>query len=604
MGRHSLPDQYGAGGSDPRPRSRRRTVAVATVLVLAAAGGTAAAVRGGLLSFGASCRDEAVRLEVAASPDVAPALRAAAERAHDENLTSDGRCVDISVTARESYKVRDTLAAGKDPGAQVWVPDSDVWVEQIDADGGATEVARVGNVASSPVGVAMVPAAARSLGWPKETYGWLELAGSTLQADSLGLGAADPARSATGLLALTRLSGAAGQVKGGETQAAAMMKSLSQRISDSDGQVVETLPRDASGTERGNPKRNRALVLSEQAAFAHNSSTDSGNDLDFFYPKDGSPRLDYPYALVDETRLSTDESRAAIRFMTYLRRPEQQQLLTDRGFRTSDDQVSSSLVAKAGGKVPQPYTAAAVEPASAAALQQALGTWTITVQSARITTVVDASASMSETVPGTGRSRMEVTKESLLQALSTFTPEDEIGLWEFSTKLDGDKDYKILVPTGRLGDSGGGNGTDAGTGTRRERLSAAFGGLEPVTGGATGLYDTTLAAYRSATSSYARGKFNALVVLTDGVNQDPGSISRAKLISELERLSDPQRPVPLIVIAVGPDADRTEAQQLAGATRGSGQQVNDPSQIHTVILKAIVAAGARSSGSGSGSGSG
>ncbi|MET7694235.1 substrate-binding and VWA domain-containing protein [Streptomyces sp. NPDC005483] len=591
MGRHSLPDQYGAGGSDPRPRARRRrTVAIATALVLTVAGGTAAAVHGGLLSFGSSCRDEAVRIEVAASPDVAPALRAAAERAHDENLTSDGRCVGISVTARESYKVRDTLAAGKDPGAQVWVPDSDVWLEQISADSGATEVARVGNVASSPVGMAMVPTAAKSLGWPKKTYGWLELAGATLRDDSLKLGAADPARSASGLLALTRLSSAAGKAENGATQAAAMMKSLSQRISDSDGQLVETLPRDSSGTEQGNPKRNQALVLSEQAAFAYNSSAESGDGLDFFYPEDGSPRLDYPFALLDETRLSTDESRAAIRFMTYLRKPEQQQLLTDRGFRTSDDQVSASLVAKAGGKVPQPYTAAAGEPASATALQEALGTWTITVQSARITTVVDASASMSEAVPGTGRSRMDVTRASLLQALATFTQEDEIGLWEFSTKLDGDKDYKILVPTNRLGDS-----TAAG-GTQRERLSAAFGGLEPVPGGATGLYDTTLAAYKAATSSYAEGKFNALVVLTDGVNQDPGSISRGALVSELEKLSSPARPVPLIVIAVGPDADRAEAQQLAEATGGSGQQVNDPAQIHTVILKAIVAAGAKGGG--------
>ncbi|MFF7070099.1 substrate-binding and VWA domain-containing protein [Streptomyces pseudovenezuelae] len=587
MGRHSLPDQYGAGGSDPRPRTRRRTVAVATVLVLTVAGGTAAAVQGGLLSFGSSCRDEAVRIEVAASPDVAPALRAAAERARDENLTSDGRCLDISVTARESYKVRDTLGAGKDPGVQVWVPDSDVWLEQISADAGATKVARVGNVASSPVGMAMVPSAAKSLGWPKKTYGWLELAGATLRDDSLKLGAADPARSASGLLALTQLSSAAGQVEGGATQAAAMMKSLSQRISDNDGQLVETLPRDSSGTEQGNPKRNQALVVSEQAAFAHNSSAESGDDLDFFYPEDGSPRLDYPFALVDETRLSTDESRAAIRFMTYLRKPEQEQLLTDQGFRTSDDQVSASLVAKAGGRAPQPYAAAAGEPASATALQEALGTWTITVQSARITTVVDASSSMSEAVPGTGRSRMDVTKASLLQALATFTQEDEIGLWEFSTELDGDKDYKILVPTDRLGDS-----TAAG-GTQRERLSAAFGGLEPVPGGATGLYDTTLAAYKAATSSYAEGKFNALVVLTDGVNQDPGSISRAALVSALEKLSSPTRPVPLIVIAVGPDADRAEAEQLAEATGGSGQQVNDPAQIHTVILKAIVAAGAQ-----------
>ncbi|MDH6611545.1 hypothetical protein M2164_007180 [Streptomyces sp. SAI-208] len=285
MGRHSLPDQYGAGGSDPRPRARRRTVAIATVLVLTVAGGTAAAVQGGLLSFGSSCQDEAVRIEVAASPDVAPALRAAAARAHDENLTSDGRCVDISVTARESYKVRDTLAAGKNPGAQVWVPDSDVWLGQIAANTGATEVARVGNVASSPVGMAMVPAAAKSLGWPKKTYGWLELAGAGLRDDSLRLGAADPARSASGLLALTQLSSAAGQAEDGATQAAAMMKTLSQRISDSDGQLVETLPRDASGTEQGNPKRNQALVLSEQAAFAYNSAAESAEGLDFFYPE-------------------------------------------------------------------------------------------------------------------------------------------------------------------------------------------------------------------------------------------------------------------------------------------------------------------------------
>ena len=103
-----------------------------------------------------------------------------------------------------------------------------------------------------------------------------------------------------------------------------------------------------------------------------------------------------------------------------------------------------------------------------------------------------------------------------------------------------------------------------------------------------GLYDTTLAAYRAATGSYAEGKFNALVVLTDGVNEDPGSISRADLLARLERLADPQRPVPLIMIAVGPDADREEANRIAAATGGSGHEVTDPAQIQTVILKAIV----------------
>lgn len=271
--------------------------------------------------------------------------------------------------------------------------------------------------------------------------------------------------------------------------------------------------------------------------------------------------------------------------MTFLRRPEQQKLLQKHGFRTSDYDAPQTLVTAAGGSGPQPFAEPAARPASDTAVEETLGTWTITVQSARLTTVVDASSSMSEPVPGTGRSRMDVTKSSLLQALATFTPQDEIGLWEFSTKLDGDKDYRVLVPTERLGD------TAADGDTQRDRLSAAFGDLSPVPDGATGLYDTTLAAYRQATASYVKGKFNALVILTDGVNQDPGSISRTALLTELRKLASPERPVPLIMIAVGPDADREEAAQIAGATGGSGQSVTDPSQIHTVILKAIVAAG-------------
>ncbi|MFI1735409.1 substrate-binding domain-containing protein [Streptomyces acidicola] len=587
MGRHSLPDPPRAAASGPRPHARRRTVTVATALVLTIAGGTTAAVRGGLLSFGASCRDQAVRLDLAASPDIAPALKTAADRARDESITSDGRCLDIRVTARDSYEVADELRSGGKPEAQVWVPDSDVWVQRVTADTASTRLTRAGNVASSPVGIATTPSAAKSLGWPDRTYTWTDLAGTTLQDDRLKLGAADPSRSATGLLALTRLTTATAAAKDGGTQAAAMAKLLSQRTVDSDSQVLATLPRDDSGTERGNPQRNQALLLSEQSAYAHNASADGGERLRIFYPKDGAPRLDYPFTLVDEGRLTTDESRAALRFMTLLDSKEERALLTDRGFRTEGGGASKALVTRAGGRAPQPYDDDPPEPDPATAVQEALGVWTITVQSARITTVVDASASMTEPVPGTDRTRMDVTKDSLLQALATFTPEDEIGLWEFSTRLDGNRDYKVLEPTKRLGDR-------VGDGTQRDRLSAAFNSLEPVPGGATGLYDTTLAAYKEAVSSYAKGKFNALVVLTDGVNEDPDSISRSALISALQETADRERPVPLIAIAVGPEADKDELEQFAEAAGGSGHQVSDPSQIQSVILKAITEAGSQS----------
>ncbi|MGW1396550.1 substrate-binding and VWA domain-containing protein [Streptomyces nigra] len=583
MGRHSLPDQYGAGSGDPGRRAFRRRLALVTAVALTVAGGTAAAVGEGLLTFGASCQDDAVRLTLAASPEVAPALKTAAERARRAGLTSDGRCVAVTVTAREPHRIAEALSADEDPGAEVWVPDSQAWVQRLTADGGTAEVSTIGNVAASPVGVAMVPAAAKKLGWPRRTYTWTELAGETLGDGPVRLGAGDPAHSAAGLLALTRVSAAADATEGGDTRAAALMKALSERVTEGDGQILESLPRDASDSESANPRRNQAVVLSEQAAFTYNAATEDARDLDFFYPEDGAPRLDYPYALLDQTGLTTDESRAAIRFMSYLDDPEQQRLLERYGFRTSDERVPDGLVARAGGSAPQPYAAPVDRPVTAVALQEALGVWEITVRSARITMVVDASASMEERVPGTERSRMDVTRASLRRALNTFTAEDEIGLWDFSTALDGTKDYRVRVPAGRLGDSEG----DV---TQRDRLAAAVDRLKPVPDGATGLYDTTLAAYEAARSSYAKGRFNAVVVLTDGVNEDPGSISRSGLLSRLGKLADSKRPLPLIMIAVGPDADREEADRIAKATGGSGHEVTDPAQMETAILKAIVKA--------------
>ncbi|MEU6663894.1 substrate-binding and VWA domain-containing protein [Streptomyces sp. NPDC046821] len=588
MGRHSLPDEYGT--DTVAPRSRGRTVAIATAVVLVVAAGTTLAVRGGFLSFGGACGGRTIRLDVVASPDVAPALQAAADHARKNSLTSDGQCLDARVQAADSYKIADALRRGDKSTREfeAWVPDSSLWIQRAGLGEDPTPVTPMGNVASSPIGVSMVPSAAKSMGWPAKTYTWAELTGAAMQGDELRLGTADPARSATGLLALSQLGKSS--KKGGadsDTQAAALAKALSERTVDSDAQLTDTLPRDSSGTEQGNPRRNQALILSEQSSFRYNESAADGDDLDLFYPKDGAPALDYPFTLLDEGSQTTDQRRAATRFMTLLGEDAGLRILHKQGFRTDDEAPSETLVAGAGGRTPQPYATADPEPPTDKELQETLGMWTITVQSARITVVVDASGSMANPVPGRGQSRMEVTKASMLQALATFTPEDEIGLWEFSTHLDGKLDYKKLVPTERLGDR-------KGDGTQRDRLSAAFSGLQPVPGGATGLYDTTLAAYQQATASYAKGKFNALVVVTDGANEDPGSISRSNLISRLEDLADPQHPVPLIAMAVGPDASKDEVEQMAAATNGSGHQVNDPAQIHSVILKAIMEAGAKS----------
>jgi ABC-type Fe3+ transport system substrate-binding protein len=577
---HSAPDNT---GSRPGASSRRRTAAISTALVLAVAAGAVVVLRGGLLPATESCRSNAVRLSVAASPDIAPALRTVADHARKAGIRSDGRCMDVKIISRPAYEVANALGdAGRTPGFHVWVPDSSVWVERAATSPvSAAPLDTLGKVASSPVAVATTPTAARRLDWPEKTYGWAQLAEAGTGGGSPRLGTADPARSATGLLALARINGsiakagAAGDEAATDARAGAHAKLLSRRAAETDTALLETVPR-----------RNQAVVLSEQAAFAHNAKADDASRLDLFYPKDGSAGLDYPYTVLNDRELTTVRARAATRFMTLLTGSRGREALRKDGFRTADGKVSEPVARAAGGSAPQPYTAVPSPGPSAREVEAALGMWTITVQSARLNTVVDASASMADPVPGrSGQSRMDVTKASLRKALSRFNAQDEIGLWEFSTGLDGDRDYRELVATRGLAYR-----APDGTG-QREVLAAAFDALKPLPEGSTGLYDTTLAAYEQAQETFVRGKFNAVVLLTDGTNQDPDGISRAALVKELQRRVDPDRPVPLIAIAVGPDADQAACRQIARATGGSAQRVNDPAQINTAMLKAIVAAG-------------
>lgn len=301
------------------------------------------AAKTGLLSFSRSCEESAVRLSVVASPDIAPAVRSIAEQAPEEELRTDGRCLVVEVLARDSHKVAESLAAGdEEPDFQVWLPDSELWLERAKGLGEGIPVSPSDSVASSPVALAMVPSASQKLGWPEKAYSWAELV-AALGSDRVRLGAADPARSATGLLALAGI-GASSARQGGDsdTRVARTAKVLAERMSDGDAQVLETLARSTSGAEEGNPKRNQAVLISEQAAFAHNAEATGGGKLDLFYPQDGTPLLDYPYTLVNEAGLSVAESRAALRFMTLLGDRDARAAFAEHGFRAGDGSAKDS----------------------------------------------------------------------------------------------------------------------------------------------------------------------------------------------------------------------------------------------------------------------
>ena len=78
-----------------------------------------------------------------------------------------------------------------------------------------------------------------------------------------------------------------------------------------------------------------------------------------------------------------------------------------------------------------------------------------------------------------------------------------------------------------------------------------------------------------------------MIVMTDGRNEDPRGISRADLLAELAKLQDPRRPIPLIGVGIGPDADKAELDQLTAATGGQAFVAPDPAKITDVFFGAL-----------------
>jgi hypothetical protein len=207
--------------------------------------------------------------------------------------------------------------------------------------------------------------------------------------------------------------------------------------------------------------------------------------------------------------------------------------------------------------------------------------WRLLTRRISLLGLFDVSGSMAEPVPGTTRSKLDVAREAAQAALGYFDARDSLGLWEFSRALDGDKDYRVLVPLGPAG-------ARVGPYPNRQAASvAAYQAMVPRT--ATGLYDSILAAYQSAKAAYQADCVNTVVVITDGANEDPGSIELPELLAKLRALHDPAKPVHVVTLAYGTGADPAALAQVAKVTDGLQFSSPDPRSISKVFVTAVAA---------------
>jgi Ca-activated chloride channel homolog len=516
---------------------------------------------------GADCPRGTVTVNIAAAPDIAPALADAAGSLHGTDRYAGDYCYTAKVSPAEPARVAATLAGRSgDTRPDVWVPDSSYWLTRVRADGGDAVPRSATSVASSPVVIALAEPVARTLGWPNAKVSWSRLLDSRAAGRGLRIGIPDPARSPVGvsaLLAVRKVTAPDGRPSAATVAAVRM---LSANVSALPGDLFGKLPQAADPVSVG--KALGGFPATEQSVSAY----DGGHPVVpavAVYPQPASPSLDYPYVV--GAGLSEAVAAAAGKFLAVLRSPDAVRGLTAAGFRTPGGGTGPGFPSAAGidtdivPPVPLP---------DGAALAQTVGMWSTITLPSRLLAVVDVSGSMGDPVPGTNQNRLQLTLSAALQGLGLYSDDSEIGLWTFSTNLDGARDYRELVPIGPLS-------------AQRAALASAIARIQVKQGGATGLYDTVLAAYQRISREWDPVRSNALLVFTDGQNEDPQGISRATLLRELKTLYNRNRPVRIVFIGLGPDVSAEELSSIAGITHGLAVVTRDPGGIRDIFLQAL-----------------
>ncbi|GAA1803585.1 substrate-binding domain-containing protein [Planosporangium flavigriseum] len=537
---------------------------------------------GGYRLFASPSCSNTVRLTVAAAREIVPAVQSTAAQWLETKPQVNDKCVAVDVTAAESADVaaavagqHDTVltgvgqASGKSKVPDVWIPDSGTWLQRLRTAGPDWVPADAPSIARSPVVLAMPQPLAATLGWPDKKLTWADLLPKLTSDTRIRTGIVDPSRDASGtsgLLALTAAANAAGGANGQATQVAAL-RALATGKSTLRDDLLAKFPRATDAASLTSSVG--AAPLSEQAVIAYNNGQPPVPLAAVFIDPAPMP-LDYPFAVLPG--LSADQTSAARALLVTLAGDPYRDRLARVGLRAADGSAGSGFTTTKGVPVtPSP----AVKAPDPQILDKVLSTWSAVTLPGRMLAVIDVSGSMAEPVPTAGNAtREQVTVEAARRGLALFDDSWAIGLWTFSTQLEGANDYRELVPVGLLAN-------------QRQQILGALGAVQPKIGGATGLYDTVLAAYKNVQEGWDPSRVNSIVLFTDGKNEDPQGLNLDQLTAELKKVMDPNRPIQIIAIGIGPEVSEAELKQITSTTGGGTFLAPDPSKIGEIFLKGI-----------------
>ncbi|MBT0566518.1 substrate-binding and VWA domain-containing protein [Williamsia sp. CHRR-6] len=551
MGRHHAAGEPSSGpptgsfaGASYRQRKPRRGAIFAALLVVVVL------VAGGVVwktvfdSSGPDCSTR-TSIAIASDPAMTEPLKSLAT-----DISSD-TCYDYSVVAISGANIAGQLTRG-DQAPDLWVADSTDRADSVTKRAGLPTDIVVKSIASSPVVVA-------GTDLPK-VESWLQV----MKLPGLRIGS--PVESSVGS---TPIVGSLSAVEKGTLTRKDLLDAMTilavqqgnLRGAD-DSEDARVLAADQGTTP---------IVTTEQVLRSYVAAHPSSK-LKAEVPPEGTTYLDYPM-VVTASAAKRDAARTAAEvFAKRAAAASGIERLNAAGFRGP-----TSAPLPSGGVGQPPRLALKDADLETKTLRQ----WTVLGEPIRTLVVMDVSGSMNEKVGG--KTRAELLVQAALTGNKLFPNNTALGMWFFSIDKGGPGQPWVEVAPIAREDSVRPDGR-----TQREFLNSQANGFERYIGGGTGLYNTTLAAFKKVQDTYDPNYSNSVIILTDGRDEDPASIGLNKLLAELKSLQDPARPIDIITIGISADVDADALQKIADAGRaGASFITKDPSEIPSVFVDAI-----------------
>ncbi len=467
---------------------------------------------------------------------------------------------------------------------------------------------------NTPLVIAMPKPMADALGYPDKPIGWSDIARLATSSDgwaayghpewgAFKLGKTNPNFSTSGLSALIGQAYAAtGKTRdlSKEDLDDAAVAQLSAQIESSVvhyGDITMTFLNNWFRTDRSGTSLlyASAVAVEEKSVIDYNQGNPDGVlsagetprkprvPLVAIYPKEGTLYSDSPLYTLDADWVSADQKQAAQAFIDYAQRPEAQRQVLEFGFRPGNPDVATGAPITAANGVDPDQPTTLLQVPSPPVMLDLLAKWREQRKGARVLLVLDISGSMGDPADPDdqdGPTKLDLAKKAAIESLGEFNDTDEVGLRVFTTNLGSgqDQDYLDLLPIAPMAQN-------------REALASKIRDQFPQN--ATPLYDATRSAFDSVVAGYDRTKINAVVLLTDGDNDDgETSDDRAQLSQLLDSLSDSAQgedatPVRIFPIAYGREADLDTLKEIAEATNANAYDARDPETI-TKVFTAVV----------------